>query len=642
MRRLIKPLILLLLLTITLSIGAVAVSAEEESLAKEIHERFLPMGYEFYEHDPTVPKYKVIYPDGTEVIRYDSNTLHLECSGRGYEGDEDYIRKMPSGSTIQLMSDIYYLYGYELDLELTMIGVSDGRTINFDFAGHTFMRETKNTTMFVATGKNSTINAYSTKPGANLILLMKNSTTKAGNVVSAKDNATVNIGSFCGTTGRNLSTYTGCACNVYSGATINFQDVDLYRMANDHTGFFCVRSSRGKLNLDRVHAYGVVRDLQIHTGSDYKARNVVINVRDSIMANIGVAGSTYGAFYRYLCDGNVINFENTAFANVQMTIEAYKTVYTGDESADTVPQMAINFDEKCSYSTLPNYDGLANKQIFHFPTLATNQKDAPENIFVNGAAVDAHYFNIKNPSPTEDGNSNYIMENHPNAITAPYIFIYEGYEDDVAQVIWDMDGNTTEQYWLIGETPYPHELVIPSATEYVSYEIEDPYPVTPDGAIYTITPIVNIDFKYSITFAKDFIVNFYIPVLNDLKIEDLIEDVLVGTNTIDNDIIKESEIVVIDGKEHYKVISAIPYNKVTDTLRFSADFYGTSKRKAQFSVSGKVALPDVLESYLDGDYTDAFKERVKGSLYAIRDSRKTQSSALKGIYALIEKKFGEK
>lgn len=639
MRRLLKPLILLLLLILTVSVGVVAASAEDGEV-DELYERFAPMGYEFHEYDLTVPKYKVIYPDGTEVIRYDSSTLHFESTGRGVEGDEDYIMKMPDGSTIQLMSDIYYLYGFESDESLQIVSIGDGRTINFDFAGHTFMRETKNTTMFVATGKNSTINAYSTKPGANLILLMKNSTTKAGNVATAESNATINIGSFGGTTGRNLSTYTGCACNVRTGATINFQDVDLYRMANDHTGFFCMRSSRGTLNLDRVHAYGVVRDLQIHTGADYTARGVVINVRDSIMANIGAAGSTFGAFFRYLCDGNVINFQNTAFANVQMTIDTYKTVYGENESADSVETIAINFDNKCSYSKLPVPESLANSNIFHFPDLAITDDAAPTCIYVNGAAVDAKYFNTGDPSPTNDGNSNYTMNDHPKAITAPYIFIYEGYEDDVALVCWDIDGTTEEQYWLIGETPYPHDMKIPADTQYVKYEIEDPYPVTADGAFYTITPRVNIGFKYNITFAKDFIVNFYIPVLDGIEIDDLIEDVLVGTNTIDNDIIKESEIVTIDGKEYYKVISAIPYNKITDTLRFSVDFYGTSKQKAQFSVSAKVSLPEVLESYLDGDYTDALKNRVKGSLYAIRDSRKTPSTALTGIYALIEKKFG--
>ena len=57
-------------LVIALCVAAFAAVAMAEGEEPKPMEKYVDMGYEFYEDDDTVPKYKIIHPDGTETIRY--------------------------------------------------------------------------------------------------------------------------------------------------------------------------------------------------------------------------------------------------------------------------------------------------------------------------------------------------------------------------------------------------------------------------------------------------------------------------------------------------------------------------------------------------------------------------------------------
>ncbi len=644
--KLVCTLAILMLLFVSLCIVGYAEGDEYSDAA------FVELGYDFHEEDPTVPKYKLVYADGTEKISYDSRMLWYDISGRA--GDTELgiepIDPAPTHTTVVLLSDIYYPNDAEA-IPGTLVSVTGGKTINFDFNGYSIMNVYKGTA-FKAEGSGAVVNAYSSRPGAELIQLTENgvgSNPKGGVIANASSGGVVNVGAFGDYPGSNLYTYSGGACNVYSGSTINFMGIDMYRMVDDHTAFFATRSNTGRLNLDGTRAFGVVRDLQFRVGSSGTSKTIdsVITVKNSYIINLGnsddegnATTTTIGPLFRFLSDGNRISFENTGFTGVSFS-EDTKNTYT----SKTMP--VVFMDKYCSYNMnsgnkMPNVNGIST--VFKFPELDTS-RDAPEAIYVNGVCEDVKYFTLTVVSDKVTA-LNYKIRPHLGTISAYKCLPYLGYEDNTVPITWEYNASTVKQLWCVGEVPHPHDVMsskeMKNLNPYVSLAVDNPYPLTPDDAdqIYTISAKLNMDLYYNLVFGEDMTVNLYVPVLDEGSVTSVFKKITVGGASFDAAAFEEAELVKIDGQKFYKLVSRIDYSRISDTVVINCDIYGKSGTGAVVStVKSRIRLPIIFEDLLNGKDADTLSPEIKKALEVIVDARGAESTAIAGLVSLKNIRF---
>jgi len=616
--------VVLLILCVTAFVSVAFAEGEEEAPP----DRFAAMGYEFHENDDTVPKYKIVYPDGTELVRYESKYLRWDSIGH-VDGDT-VIDPIPDGSTVVLLSDIYFPNTLEAVGGMgTMFEVNGGRKINFDFAGYSIIDEYKGTS-FRATEMDTVLNVYSSVPGASIIAVT--SRTSGCMMLSAGIDATINAGDFGEYSGKNLTIYTA-ALAVANGerATINVRGCDNYRMADDHTAYVATRSPDTTINITGVGIYGVVRDVQLATTNKGNVTTgSKINIDTCIIANIGDAGATPGNFLRWMRDGTEINFKNTAFDHIQFTMD---TLYNKDAADTTTPDAVVNIYSDCSFYVLPNPDRA--HPCVKFPDLAlATGSELPKYIFVNRVAENVKYPAYIAPSGSIDP-SDYTIKDHEGRVAGIYTFTDKDYEQTSTEISWEFNGKCTSEWWRLGETPYPYSFRVPSDTEYIQYAVVDPTPVE-EYSFYVVAPKVNIKFYYNLEFSSALNVNIYIPVLESKDASEVVNRIIAGGEAATSEVIAEAETVELDNGTFYKVTVPIDYTRVSDKLSISLNVMDT------VNISARISMVEVVNGLLDGDGTADFKAYVKGFLYTVKDySERASIQPPEGLMAIIKERYPE-
>ncbi|MBR7117374.1 MAG: hypothetical protein IKC87_06675 [Clostridia bacterium] len=606
------------------------------------------MGYNFPEEgDTTVPKYKLIYPDGKEEIRYDLSKM------------ADDTKTTPSGTTLVLLSDIYESTTYIENNLVSSIGcaVGSGRTFNFDFAGYTILTEHKKTFFEVANG--GVLNIYSSIPGAKLVMGVERKTT-GGSIITVSTDGTANIGDFGEYPGENLSTYSAGGYGVTTRSKLTVKGVNIYRVFTDYVGFFTLSGHNAEVLFERCRAFGVGRYLQIACREDITPGAAYSNTmlfKDCVLSNIGSKEVTSGQFFRYIADDNVINFEHTIFDQVSFSCQKY---YSHDNIVDLegnkllpCQTAQINLDKYCSYNQVPDVISLKNQAetsdkaaMFHFPELAEGYGEkgstVPEYILTDGLVTNVCSMVVEE-SVIKNGYMDLTIRNlteEGEDISGMFALPYLGYEEDVVQVTWNFEGasSSTDEYWIKGVTPIPYRLNVPDDTDYIKYVIECDYS-DDDIALYTISPEVNVTLKCNFNFAKEATVNVYVPDFEDFPINEFVYRMsIAGTVVRISDILENSETVMIDGLKYYKVSVSIPYSRITDTMYISVDVANATATSSAFTASKKIDFASLLIDYCNGDGTDEFKNNVREVLWVIYKNS-TSPLALPKIAAYVEEYF---
>ena len=632
--------ILVVILVLALSVGAVAVMAFAEGEDAPVTDKFAAMGYEFHEDDNTYPKYKIIYPDGTELVRCESMYISRDSAGYSLAGEPDYVAPIPSGSTVVLLSDIYVPNtSNEIGGKSTLFQCSEGRTLNFDFAGYSIICEYKGT-MFSSTGVDSVLNVYSSKPGS--IISCVTHASSGSMLMSSSSYGVINFGTVGEHSGKNLDAYTAAAAvttGVY--ATINITDCNLYRMADDHTGYIATRGTNSTINLKGAGVYGVVRDIQLATtNKGNTTTGSVINLEDCIIANIGDAGATPGNFLRWVRDDTAIHFKNTAFDHIQFTMDKYywRTDPLTDEEGNTIPTAEVTIDENCSFYVLPNPDRA--HAVVKFPELATSNAEltVPKYVFVNRVAEGIRYPTLIDKAASADDpimEHDYTLKEHHTRVAGVYTFPNKGFEETSTEVSWEFNGVYTSEWWRLGEIPYPYSFRIPGDTEYIQYAVTDPTPVY-EYAFYTVAPTVNMTFYYNLHLSSTLNVNIYVPVLDSENASEVVTRVIAGGEVATKEKIAEAKTVSIGGEKFYKVVVPIDYSRVSDKMTLSV------KVMDVVTASAKLSMVDIVNGLLDGDGTAEFKNCIKGFLYTVKDRAEAANTQTpEGLMGFREKRYPE-
>ena len=667
MNKKIKLLSLILLVGFILSALAVAAFADDDDEGKVNRVDVVnAMGYDFPdEGDTEIPKYKIIYPDGSEYVSYVAIDMY------------DDSLAAPAGSTFVLLSDLYqsasFIAKHRAPLDdadiLTdtyrdrsddcmsiyhsapAVYAEDGSLIrdvlNFDFAGHTVFSDYKgDNNFFTATGESAVLNVYSSKPGARLMLFQEKSTS-SGSVLGTSSGATVNLGDYLDENGEivypgeNLSTYSAGGFSLGSGVTMNIMGITMYRVGTDHVAYYNISGNNSVMNFTRARAFGVGRYLQIACREDKDREgttyNNVVTFEDCIISNIGSPSVVTGAFFRYMADDNKIYFKNTVFDTVSFTCEKYFSHSglmdtEGNIKFPNARTAVISFDEKCSYNQLPDVKSMKDKAedsvkfaMFQFPELAEGYGErgsgVPEYILSDGLITDVYCMEIAADQLTDDGFLD--LEIHDllagwDDLSGMFTLPYAGYEDDVVEVTWEYNGVTSEpELWLKGENPTPYTINVPRDTEYIKYNTLKVYEEG-NYAFYTVTPEVNLSVKVNFTLGDKTYINVYVPVYEDFAINDLIYRMSVGgTVTKVNDIIENEEIVEIDGQSYYKIVTPIEYSRLTDKIVFTIDVPNSSKTAKAFTITKRIEFTSIMKDYIEGDGTESFKKSIGDVLYYI-------------------------
>lgn len=625
MKRFLKIIGIALLLSLCVTVFVAVAFAEGEG--EEPVDRFAAMGYEFHEEDDTVPKYKVVCPDGTEIVRYESKYLRWDCNGSTQ--NDVVIDPIPDGSTVVLLSDIYFPNNEEAAGGTgTMFRSENGRTLNFDFAGHTIINEYKGTA-FISSGVDSVLNVYSSVPGASIIAV---TTASSGcMLLNAGSSGTLNIGDFGEYSGENLTLYTAGLAVTGAYGTINIRNCDNYRMANDHTAYIATRGVDSTINIIDSGIYGVIRDVQLATTNKGSVTTgAKINIENCMVANIGDAGATPGNFLRWMRDGTEINFKNTTFDHIQFTMD---TFYSKDAADTTTPDAVVNVYSDCAFYVLPNPDRA--HPVVKFPDLALATGSAlPKYIFVNRVAENIKYPTYIAPSGAADP-SDYTIKDHTNRVAGIYTFTDKEYEQTSTEISWEFNGKCTSEWWRLGETPYPYSFRVPGDTEYIQYSVLDPTPVEEYG-FYVVAPTVNIKFYYNLELSSTLNVNVYIPILESENASEVVSRIIAGGEVATTDVIAEAETVELDNGTFYKIAIPIDYSRVSDKLTISLNVMDT------VTISARISMVEVVNGLLDGDGTDDFKAYVKGFLYTVKEySERASIQPPEGLMAIIKERYPE-
>lgn len=632
--------ILTTLLVLALALSAFVVFAFAEGDAEKTRVEILnEQGYNFVaEGDTEVPKYKLIYPDETEYTSYVATKL------------KDDIHAAPSGTTVVILADLYQSKTYLVNtlwqttdadiLNDLMACPVANKTINFDFAGHVIFSDYKGvegrvgiTAFFEAEGTEALLNVYSSAPGAALIMLHENQSVSSA-VARTASGATINMGDFGEYSGKNLATYSAGGLTLTTGCTINVNGMDMYRVGTDHVSFYNISGKNGSLTFKNSSLFGVGRYLQIATRETAGSANVygnVITFEDCVISNIGSPGVVGGAFFRYMADDNEIYFKGTVFDTVSFSCEKYfeHDGMTGLGGVELGKQGMVYFDERCSYNQLPDVKSIYSSAessskfaMFKFPELAPTYgqygSTVPEYILADGRITNVYSMELIDEHLTANGIFDYgrhdLLEGWDD-LSGMYVLPYLGYEEDVVNITWEFQGQTSkEELWLKGETPTPYTLNVPDSTKYIEYNYE--CILEQDNiAFYTVNTKINLSLKANMTFSDKMYTNIYIPVYEDLPVEDLVYRLTIGSTVLKaSEIVAGSETVTIDGQSYYKVVAPLAYDRITDSINVNLQLPNASKTGGAYSVSKKIDLVSVFNTALDGtgdaDYKTAFENIV--------------------------------
>ena len=627
------------------------------------------MGYDLpYEGDLSTPKYKIIYSDGREVIKYDALGIYLDT----YNLRED--------ATIELLSSLYLSEKFYQSIRANAIfyrvlavSLQARVNLNFDFAGHTIFTEHK--VAFFSVSSGATLSVYSSKPGAQLINVEEGKTT-GGNVITVNGGSCAYFGDHEDYPGSNLKTYTAGGFSTNGNGQLYVSGIDCYRAATDYVGYFTMSGHGGILSFDGVRAFGVSRYLQIAFREDGDGDTVTHNngscygnnmyFKDCVLSNIGSQGVVTGSFFRYMADDNSIAFEGCIFDNVSFGCEKYyeheNTVDIDGNRLRECKTAVISLDKYCSYNMLPDVKSITDKAytessdgkitviskfaMYQFPELAPgyglNNSGVPKYILANGLVNGVECFLLNDFSANPTGYNDFTMIASDEDISGMYCLPYKGYEEEIREVIWSFKGTSynEQEYWIKGYTPVPYRLNVPKDTEYIQYVIEEIYS-DDEVAYYSINPKVNLTFKLNYTFSDKIYTNIYIPVYEDFPINQMVYRMSVAGTTVKQADILLAETVEIDGRQYYKVVVPVTYEMMTESMYVSVDVPNSGGTGVGFTISKKVDFLGLMKSYLDGDYDEKLKADISEVLYIIY-KKASNAAVIPGIVELVEDIFAER
>ena len=181
-------------------------------------------------------------------------------------------------------------------------------------------------------------------------------------------------------------------------------------------------------------------------------------------------------------------------------------------------------------------------------------------------------------------------------------------------------------------------MEIPRDTRHIKY-VAEKFMDNGEVAYYRVTPKVNISLKMSFTFDDKVYINTYIPVYDDLAIDEFVYRISVaGVVTKIADIKENGELIELDGQQYYKVISPIDYSRATDKLVVTVDVANRSKTGKSFTVTKRVGFTELMASYLDGSESEEYKSAIGDVLYCIYRTS-SNIGALPELKALAEERF---
>lgn len=587
-----------------------------------------PAHYVFHaKYEMTEPRFKVINPDGTETIHYVSTDLGSVANDA------------PDGATIVLLTDIFKEYQSASDSTRSIaIKAHSGKTLNFDFAGHSITSEYK-LTMFTATGSRtetvegekvvirSTLNVYSSKPGAALFLGQKDTNGAGGCVANANEGAILNIGTYGEYSGSNLTTYSACAANVYSGSVVNIRGTSMYRVIKDWVGFLYLRTSDATLNIEDARIFGVNRDIQLAFGSNNMVKNSVLNCKNTLFATLAMSDQDYGGFFiRYISDGCTARFENCVFDRIPFSVQKYYTNAmakaaweaspTYDPTVEWVnqPKVSVTFDEYCSFNELPV---LVDTDVYKFPSVSSSEMaTAPKYINVNALETETIAYPTYNSGAAHD----YTLVPYTNTVGGRYRYTAKGYEERAVEIDWFYGKEIITEWWAKGETPTPHSIGIPKDTEYIKYIVDNAEPVTEYQCFN-----VNIERKYSLfynyTLSDKLYVNVYIPKFEGVAVSKLISRFSVADKAYTYDVIEGTKTTAkINGQTYYKIVSAFDYSRVPTKVNISFDLVGADQKRTIFTETHSMNVLDTIDELRTGDYDERIKASAEGYIYTVANA----------------------
>ncbi len=550
-------------------------------------------------------KYKVVAPNGEETFY---NDIKLGAA----------VTAAESGSTIVLLDDILQPFVSEDESAAADIGMKlvGGKTINFDFAGHTLISEQK-MTLFVAEDDGTVFNIYSSKSGTKVFLGRLGSANKGGGLLRASYGSTINFGTYGEYDGKNISTYTANGCTVFEDSVINIKGVSMYRMMNDWIGFLFLRASNTTLNIEDARIIGVYRGIELAFGNNVLVSNANFTAKNTLFANLEVEGSEGGdIFIRYISDGSNAIFESCVFDNMKFTCNGY-TAYDPEKhtaaNPEDHPRASVVLDATCAFSDKPadiDYDS----RVYKFPTFSFSQNpDAPNHINVNRFTNEPVEYNQFRAI----GGHDYTMRTYNKPVGARYMFTTSGYETKATEVTWVFGTSFSTEWWAIGDMPVPDENTIPADTDYIKYKVNGE-PVSEINNFFEVTVERKYSIIYNLTAKENLAVNVYIPKFEGMPLKNLLKNVVIGKNTFTaKNITDLNNVVNIGGKEYYKISTEYAWSEVPERVRVDFNIYG-AKTDVIFTESHTIVLIDEIDKAISANGANA--NSMRGVVYTIANA----------------------
>ncbi len=495
--------------------------------------------------------------------------------------------------------DDSYLYGEEIDLPKTVgallhgdvlkllsdftvavtskLSVVGGSTISFDFNGHTLKYEAAGY-FLNATVERTTVNVFSSRPGANYFTYSTNGVYTGALVNVNANDCTVNIGAVGGEANSNLTVYAPTLISVGSGLTgvsVDVCGVNLYKTLKGGEGVVVIRS--GVAVLDGVSFYGIADGVSL--SADGEGSRLV--VKNSLLANVG--GSQSNLLLRY-ANSAYVEFDNCITSGITTTV--------GN------PQKVIGFNNKivikenCKLSSsIPadtsNYFAEVEGKI-----LARATTSVARTLSFNTHGADSPDYTLNTAE-----------------YSLPTYFEYVVPEDTVT-VRWLLNTDISVEVWKKGET-LDVGLVTPAATDTVKY-VHTLVSSTDSEQTYNIAPKPAFKVLANLTLYSKFDFNIYIPVTaTDLT--------AVTFNSKDLGI-ASAEKVDVDGVECYKFsLKGLDYS--TAGAKLSLNLTAGS-----VSMATTVSAADVIASLLENTAlsADALKLASEAADYVISSCEKLE------------------
>ncbi len=387
-------------------------------------------------------------------------------------------RKLTGGETVKLLSDITAENSYP------MLKVTDGKTVNFDFNGHSVKCE-RATTFFAVSGEDSVLNVYSSVKGATFFGKTRGENTGSTFVDVMGSKAVCNLGDFGEHDGDNLSVYTAILANIgglYATGELNISGGSYYRSVNYGMSFVNFVSG-GKLVIDRAMLVGVDASANFDLAADGF---------DSAPSNVLVKNSSIINLDRI--DPLVQTLPLLSSFRVESTL-CYRVSYMAGSfvkgSDDDEGRMV--FDRYCTFDeNLSKFNGYEYITLADGLNTVAQVNRAPDKDVVYNSFGEEHDYTLL---PTD------------KEIGANYIF-YEN-EDEVVEIDWDFFGQVTSQVWLLGETPIA-PFAIPENGGGIIYSMPEIVPAE-EYAFYSVSMSRDFDAFMNLTLYNKLDVLAYIP-----------------------------------------------------------------------------------------------------------------------------------